>query len=332
MKSEHTFVDLFCGAGGMSLGFQNAGFENIFSIDYEKAYCETYRHNFPNHKVLEQDITKLTEQEILGLIGGRQVSVVVGGPPCQGFSMAGKIGRKFIDDERNHLFKEFARVVNIIKPTFFVMENVARVYTHNQGKTKQEMMDTFCRMGYQVKCDVLNTKDYDVPQSRNRIIFIGSLLPIDISFPKKSLQKSKSVSQTIGHLPKLIAGQTSSVPNHVAMHHGSEMLEKMKYVRDGGDRQDIPLALRPTSGDVRKYIRYRSDDVSICITGDMRKVFHYDQNRALTVRELASIQTFPDDFVFLGKSIAQQQQVGNSVPPIFAEKIAEHIKSMINNY
>jgi DNA (cytosine-5)-methyltransferase 1 len=332
MKNEHTFVDLFCGAGGMSLGFQNAGFENIFSIDYEKPYCETYRYNFPNHKVLEKDIVTLSEQEIQDLVGGQQVTVVVGGPPCQGFSMAGKIGRRFLDDERNHLFKEFARVINIIKPLFFVMENVARVYTHNQGKTKQEMLDTFLRMGYHVKCAVLNTKDYDVPQSRSRIIFIGSLLPIDITFPPRSLQKSKSVSQAIGHLPKLVSGQTSNVPNHSAMHHGSEMLEKMQYVKDGGNREDIPLALRPTSGDVRKYIRYKSDDVSVCITGDMRKVFHYDQNRALTVRELAAIQTFPDDFVFCGKSIAQQQQVGNSVPPIFAEKIAKHIKKIIDSY
>ena len=115
------------------------------------------------------------------------------------------------------------------------------------------------------------------------------------------------------------------------MKHTEQMLKKMKYVKDGSGREDIPKNLRPKSGDIRKYIRYNSKKPSICVTGDMRKVFHYNQNRALTVRELARIQTFPDNFIFKGSSISQQQQIGNAVPPKMARSIAQTIKLMINN-
>jgi len=115
------------------------------------------------------------------------------------------------------------------------------------------------------------------------------------------------------------------------MTHSNQMLEKMSYVSDGGSREEIPVKLRPKSGDVRKYIRYKSDKPSVCVTGDMRKIFHYEQNRALTVRELAKLQSYPDDFVFMGTKISQQQQVGNSVPPKMAEAIASIIINMNQN-
>lgn len=121
-----TYIDLFAGSGGFSLGFDRAGFENLLAVEYDPIICKTYRHNFPTHNLLEIDITKLSNEQILQNIGGRHVDVVIGGPPCQGFSMAGNIGRKFIDDPRNLLFKEFARVVSVVNPTCFVMENVAR--------------------------------------------------------------------------------------------------------------------------------------------------------------------------------------------------------------
>ena len=140
---NYTTIDLFSGAGGLSLGFENANFENIFSIDLEKDYCETYKFNFPNHKLIEKDITKLSDDEILLLTKNKKIDVVIGGPPCQGFSMAGNIGRNFIDDPRNHLFKEFSRVVSLTQPKIFIMENVARLYTHNKGKTRNEIIKTF---------------------------------------------------------------------------------------------------------------------------------------------------------------------------------------------
>ena len=253
------------------------------------------------------------------------------GPPCQGFSIAGNIGRKFIDDPRNRLFKEFVRVVKVIKPKFFVMENVARLYNHKKGETRNEIIKDFEKLGYKIECKILNSADFGVPQVRRRVIFIGTMGNFDIKFPTKNIEKYVSVKEALSVYPKLKSGEESSIPNHIAMSHSAQMLKKMSYVSDGGDRNEIPVKIRPTSGDVRKYIKYASDKPSVCVTGDMRKIFHYEQNRALTVRELAKLQSFPDDFVFKGNRISQQQQVGNSVPPKMAEAIAEIINKMSKN-
>jgi DNA (cytosine-5)-methyltransferase 1 len=342
MDKKFNIIDLFSGAGGLSLGFEQVGFENVFSVDFMKDYCDTYRKNFPHHKLIQKDISKLSDKEILELSKNKEIDVVVGGPPCQGFSMAGKIGRTFVDDPRNHLFKEFARIVSLTKPKIFVMENVARLYTHNNGKTRKEIIDKFHKLGYEVKCKILCSADYGVPQIRNRIIFIGNRLGLKNTFPEKTYDKYtqttienkkikrwKPIKEAIDDLPKLKSGESSDIPNHEAMSHTQEMLNKMDFIKDGGDRNQIPINLRPKTGDIRKYIKYDSSKPSICITGDMRKVFHYNQNRALTVRELARIQSFPDSFVFKGNKISQQQQVGNAVPPLMAKAIAEEIKEML---
>ncbi len=329
MLLQPTYIDLFSGAGGFSLGFDAAGFHNCFSIDMEPNYCKTYRANFPHHHLIEDDIKNLSEQTIKSLVKEATIDVVIGGPPCQGFSMAGSIGRKFIDDPRNQLFNEFARVVEIVQPNYFVMENVARLYTHQNGVTRSEIVSLFEKMGYSVSCKVLNTAKYGIPQVRNRVFFIGNKCSSNIFFPEEKPLPFKTVAESIGHFPVLAANESSPLPNHTAMNHSVQMLEKMKYIGDGGTREAIPVHLRPQTGDVRKYIRYKSTEPSICVTGDMRKVFHYEQNRALTVRELAALQSFPDDFVFEGSTIAQQQQVGNAVPPLMARIIADTILKMI---
>lgn len=331
MKNEPNYIDLFSGAGGMSLGFEQAGFKHVFSVDVEPKFCETYHANFPNHQLIQKDISKLSNEEILSLVENREIDVIIGGPPCQGFSMAGIIGRKFIDDPRNQLFREFARVVNVVQPKYFVMENVARLFTYNKGEVRKEIIEVFSQMNYHVDCKVVNTADFGVPQVRNRVLFIGNRISNQVLFPKKTIQKAVSIKEAIDKLPKLNSGESSKIPNHVAMNHSEQMLEKMKYVSDGGNRLEIPESLRPKSGDVRKYIRYKSNEPAVCVTGDMRKIFHYNQNRALTVRELATLQTFPIDFVFKGSTISQQQQVGNSVPPLLAKEIALSIKEMIKN-
>lgn len=331
MNNEITYIDLFSGAGGMSLGFDQAGFHNVFSVDIEASFCETYKANFPTHRLIQKDISKLSNDEIKTFTSTKKVDVVIGGPPCQGFSMAGNIGRKFIEDPRNQLFREFARVVEIVQPTYFVMENVARLFTHNKGETKKEIIELFKKMNYNVACKVVNTADFGVPQIRNRVLFIGNRISETIIFPTKTVEKPMSIKEAIGELPKLNSGEKSKIPNHVAMNHSEQMLEKMSYVSDGGNRKEIPEFLRPQSGDVRKYIRYNSEEPSVCVTGDMRKIFHYSQNRALTVRELAILQSFPLDFIFKGSTISQQQQVGNSVPPVLAKEIALTIKKMMRD-
>jgi len=330
-KRKLNYVDLFSGIGGISLGFERAGFENVFSIDFDKQTCETYRKNFPQHHLIEGDIKDLTEDKILNLTNGKEIDVIVGGTPCQGFSIAGKIGRNFIDDPRNHLFKEFARVVRIVKPKFFVIENVKRVYSHNKGETKKEIISLFEKLGYNVSCNVLNSVNYGVPQVRNRVFFIGNRFGVENKFPEKNVKKFRTIKDAIGDIPSLSSGESSDFPNHQAMTHSEQMLKKMSYVSSGGSREQIPKGIRPTSGDVRKYIKYDEDKPSICITGDMRKVFHYSQNRALSVRELARIQTFPDNFIFLGNRLSQQQQVGNAVPPLMAQAVAETIRKQLEN-
>lgn len=331
MRNEINYIDLFSGAGGMSLGFDQAGFNNIFSVDIEPSFCETYKTNFPKHNLIQKDISKLSNEEIKSLIGNQIIDVIIGGPPCQGFSMAGNIGRKFIDDSRNQLFREFARIVEIVQPSYFVMENVARLYTHNKGETKKEIIELFKKMNYNVDCKVVNTADFGIPQVRNRVLFIGNRISNNIVFPTKTVDKPISIKEAIDKLPKLKSGEKSKIPNHISMKHSEQMLEKMKYVSDGGNRNEIPELIRPKSGNVRKYIRYKSTEPAVCVTGNMRKIFHYSQNRALTVRELATLQTFPLDFIFKGSTISQQQQVGNSVPPILAKEIALTIKKMMKN-
>lgn len=330
----YNYIDLFCGAGGLSLGFENAGFENVFAVEMNPNFAKTYLRNFSGHNLIVDDIRNIDNNTIKKLVENNEVDVIIGGPPCQGFSIAGNIGRTFIDDERNRLFKEFVRFVTCIQPKMFVMENVATMATHLKGKTINTIVDAFKRAGcgYKVKYKVLNSVNHGVAQERRRIVVVGIRSDIDSSFlyPKEH-KELLTIKDVIDDLPKLISGQESNIPNHIAMKHSIQMLKKMNYVKDGGNRMDIPEELRPKSGDIRKYIRYDSTKPSICITGDMRKVFHYEQNRALTARELARIQSFPDDFIFEGSSIQIQQQIGNAVPPKLAYEIALQVKEALEN-
>lgn len=331
---KYSYIDLFCGAGGLSFGFDKAGFENIFSVEINPEFAKTYKKNFPSHKLLVEDIRDISNDTVKELVGGREVDIIIGGPPCQGFSIAGNIGRTFIDDERNRLFKEFVRFVSEVNPKMFIMENVAAMATHLKGKTIKAIVDAFEHAGmrYKVKWEVLNTVNYEIAQERRRIVVVGVRADLDteFSYPTHSTV-IKTIKEVIGDLPPLASGEQSNIPNHVAMSHSKQMLEKMSYIKDGGDRYDIPEELRPKSGDVRKYIRYDSTRPSVCVTGDMRKIFHYEQNRALTCRELARIQSFPDSFVFEGKSIQIQQQIGNAVPPKLANFLAEQAKETLDN-
>jgi len=331
---KYSYIDLFCGAGGLSVGFDKAGFENIFSVEFNSAFAKTYTRNFPSHNLLVEDIRDILNETIKELVGNREVDIIIGGPPCQGFSIAGNIGRTFMDDERNCLFKEFVRFVREVNPKMFIMENVAAMATHLKGATIKSIVDAFehAGIGYRVKWEVLNTVNYEIAQERRRIVIVGvrSDLNTEFEYPTHS-DTIKTIQDVIGDLPPLLSGEKSNVPNHIAMSHSEQMLEKMSYVKDGGNRNDIPETLRPKSGDVRKYIRYDSQKPSVCVTGDMRKIFHYKQNRALTCRELARIQTFPDSFIFEGTSIQIQQQIGNAVPPKLANLLAEQVKGVLKN-
>lgn len=329
--SKHTYIDLFSGCGGLSLGFDNAGFNNILSVEFNPVFANTYRKNFPNHNLIVDDIKNVSNDTIKNIVGNKKIDVIVGGCPCQGFSIAGNIARNIIDDPRNYLFKEFVRFVEVVKPKFFVFENVANLEKYNNGKALKSIENAFSNLGYTIKHKVLLASEYNVPQDRRRIFIIGKKgNDNNFCFPNKS-NKKITIKDAIDDLPKLKSGESSNIPNHVAMKHSDQMLEKMSYVKDGGDRNDIPLNLRPKTGDIRKYIRYNSSKPSVCVTGDMRKIFHYNQNRALTCRELARLQTFPDNFIFYGNSIDVQQQIGNAVPVELAKVIALQLIEALDN-
>lgn len=321
------FIDLFSGAGGMTKGFENIGFEQIFSIEYDSKIAETYKYNFPTHKLVVDDIANITNNDILNLVDNKKIDVIVGGPPCQGFSLAGKFGRTFIDDPRNQLFKEYLRFVETLQPKIFIIENVARLVSHNKGKTIKEIESAIKDLGYLVQYKILQTADYGIPQKRQRVIIVGSKKN-EFEYPKTH-NNIMTIKEAIDDLKPLQSGESSNIPNHNAMNHRDSMLNKMKYITDGGNREQIPENIRPKTGDIRKYIKYDSSKPSITITGDMRKVFHYSQNRALTSRELARIQTFPDDFIFIGSSINVQQQIGNAVPPKLSELLAIQTKKFL---
>lgn len=331
MSEIFNCIDLFCGAGGMSYGFEKAGFKTIYAVESNKIYADSYKLNFCEANVYVGDIKDISNKEILSIKEKNgSVDIIIGGPPCQGFSIAGNIGRLFLDDSRNRLFLEYVRFVKLLKPKMFVLENVAALVTHNKGKTITEIVECFKKCGYKVQYSILNSVDYDVPQERRRVFIVGTCDEYAFHYPKKS-SNIITVKEAIGDLPKLSAGESSNIDLHIAMKHTKQMLEKMSYVKDGGNREDIPESIRPKSGDIRKYVRYASWKPSFCVTGDMRKIFHYEQNRALTCRELARLQTFPDTFTFCGSTIQIQQQIGNAVPCNLAYAIAKECMRCLQN-
>lgn len=318
---KYKVLDLFSGAGGFSLGFlQENHFDILLSIDNNPKLSQSYIKNFSHIKHLQKDISEFSESDIKQMQNKYKFEVIIGGPPCQGFSLAGKLGRQEINDDRNDLFLSYLKFVKTIQPKIFIMENVATLKRHNRGNTLKTMINKFEKLGYIVSCDILNASDYGIAQNRQRIFIVGTKQK-GFTFPKKQARKI-NIKECIDDLPMLNSGESSAIPNHTAMSHSAQMLEKMSFVKDGCGRECIPNYIRPKSGDIRKYIRYNSKEPSITITGDMRKVFHYSQNRALTARELARIQSFPDDFIFYGNSIDIQQQIGNAVPPKLAKLMA----------
>lgn len=332
MKTHKMFnsIDLFCGAGGLSYGFEQAGFKTLYAVEFNEVYAKSYKLNFPDVDVFCGDIRSISDKDIEEIGKKYSIDIIIGGPPCQGFSLAGNIGRRFLEDDRNRLFLEYFRFVRIIRPRMFVLENVASMITHNHGATIKEIQSIFESIGYNIQYKVLNAVNYSVPQERRRVFIVGICDNSIFKYPNES-GRIISIKEAIGDLPRLESGEKSPIPLHNAMKHSAQMLQKMSYVRDGGNREDIPENIRPQTGDIRKYVRYNSQKPAFCVTGDMRKIFHYSQNRALTCRELARLQTFPDDYIFYGSTIEIQQQIGNAVPCNLAKAVASECFRSLNH-
>lgn len=345
---SYTMIDLFSGVGGLSLGFELAGFKAVLANEYDASIAESYVKNRPHVKMIVNDITQLPIQETFSEYCGK-IDLIVGGPPCQGFSQKGQ--RKSINDERNFLFRYYYEVVALVKPKYFVMENVPNLLTTEDGYFKKEIESIFESIGYQIVADVLNASDFGVPQNRKRAVIIGRLGDYPLSMPKPKTKKV-TIWEAISDLAYLESGEGSEIQeyryapqseyqrvlrdgsillhNHVATKHSELALERLRLIPPNKGREVLPPEHLTKSIYSGTWSRMLKDDISVTITTrfdtpSSGRFTHPFLNRAITVREAARIQSFPDTFVFHGNKTSQMKQVGNAVPPLLAKAIAEVI-------
>lgn len=341
MAKKYNVLDLFCGCGGLSLGFEKAGYNVLLGIDVWEDALKTYRYNHQNSNTLCADLSVLSPKEVSDKIQGKVVDVIIGGPPCQGFSIAGK---RIVEDKRNELYKSFVRMVSFFKPKAFVLENVPNILTMGNGIIKEAILKDFRSLGYNVVTKILLASDYGVPQNRRRAIFVGTYnSSFDFNIP--TVLHKVTTSESISDLPensipdgglyvveplcdyqKSMRENSIRVYNHEVTLHNKQTIDIISKVPDGGNYKDLPLELQKTRKVHIAWTRLNSKKPSITIDTGHRHHFHYKWNRVPTVRESARIQSFPDDFIFLCSKTSQYKQVGNAVPPLMAKAIAEQLK------
>ena len=381
-------VDLFSGAGGLTFGFQKAIYRNrfrdddsfqiIFANELNFEASQSFKANFPNIKMFNDDIQTIDEE----FLNDKQVDIhdvdlIIGGPPCQSFSTVGK--RQY--DERAKMYKEYRRLLSIIRPKMFIFENVYGLLTMKDDQNRpviENVIESFenfrdfeDNLGYDIHTELLNAKDYGVPQSRERVFLVGIrndlLIKEGWEFPPKKVSKPLSVSDAISDLPKLNNGEEKSfydskpntkyqylmrdgerrLTNHKNGTYGLRMLEIMKLVKQGEGKNQInklvdegkaSKELYLTSGYRNSYGRLWWDKPSSTITNNLStpsslRCIHPNQNRALTSREGARLQSFPDSFQFYGSKTQVNIQIGNAVPPLLSIALADSVKRFfLNNF
>lgn len=341
---QYNVIDLFCGCGGLSLGFEMAGFNVELAIDNWEDALTTYRENHKNSKTLKGDLLCIDPKDVEKDYDIRNVDVIIGGPPCQGFSVAGK---RIIDDERNKLYKSFVRFVEYFHPKAFVMENVPNILSIGNGAIKDEILNDFSSLGYHTSYKVLTASDYGVPQNRRRAIFVGMIdgeydfnIPVVShkittkealsDLPEDSISEGGSyISEPLSDYQRFMRRNSNSVHNHKITIHSQQTVDIISMVPDGGNYKDLPIELQNTRKVHIAWTRLNSKKPSITIDTGHRHHFHYKWNRVPTVRESARIQSFPDDFIFLCSRTSQYKQVGNAVPPLMAKSIAEQLNKIL---
>ena len=372
-----TVVDLFSGAGGLSEGFRQAGFNHVVANDFDEHAAATYRFNYPHTRVLTGPIEGITPDVILraaDLLYG-QLDVLVGGPPCQAFSVYNH--QRGMNDERSGLFREYLRVVNGLMPRFVVIENVTGITSTNEGRVCDEIKNGLSQLGYHVESRTLKAEEYGVPQERRRVFFLGTRDSCSLKWPTpthaanydmtamlEGLKPLVSVAEAIGDLPplgsgegleemgytsealseyqKLLRAKSERVYNHIAPHLAPINLERIRYIPQGGNWRNLPYCLLPAgmkrarrTDHTKRYGRLHPDQQASTILTkcDLHwgAYIHPEQERTITVREAARFQSFPDSFRFLGSRGEQYKQVGNAVPPLLANAVAEAILSMMRD-
>lgn len=346
-------IDLFAGVGGLSLGFEQAGFEAVISNEFDESIAEAYKKNRKHSNMVVADITDLQIEEVFKKYKGR-VSLVIGGPPCQGYSQKGQ--RKTINDPRNYLFRYFVKVVEVVQPQYFVMENVPNLLTTENGYFKEELKKLFTELGYTINAEILCAADYGVPQNRRRAIIIGKFGNQKVDMPPKNTKRT-TVWEAISDLAYLQSGEGSEISdyisepqseyqrimrlnsgkvyNHIATKHSKVAIERMAMIPPGGGKEHLPQEHLTKSIYSGTWERMETNGLSATITTrfdtpSSGKFTHPFLNRAITVREAARIQSFPDDFRFYGTKSSQMKQVGNAVPPLLAKAIADSIVEDMN--
>lgn len=354
-------IDLFCGCGGFSKGFAEAGFDIKLGIDIWQDAVKTFQHNFKNASTITDDITKLTSADLLEKcnLSADEIDVIIGGPPCQGFSLSGK---RLLDDPRNILYKSFVKMVDEIKPKIFVMENVPGLVKLFGGKVKDQVIEDFSQLGYSVKMKQLTACDFGVPQIRKRVFFVGInkskiFKTIDFPFPEEvfGTEKQNYVSckdaisdlDFIGDTTLLkehdqyvlparteyqiqMRNESVVLMNHLTTIHKEKTRNIIALVPDGCNYKSLPEEFWQTRKVNIAWTRMNSSKPCFTIDTGHNHHFHYRANRVPTVRESARIQSFPDNFEFLGIKTSQLKQVGNAVPPLLAKAIAQSVADVIN--
>ena len=312
-KSEMTFVDLFCGAGGLSKGLEMSGLEGICGLDWFKEACMTYNRNF-DHPFINGDIkSEETKQQFYNTVkkqlNGRKLSIVAGGFPCQGFSMA---GNRIVDDPRNSLYLELIEIVKKLQPEFVICENVKGLRSMLNGLVEKKIIDDFKSIGYEMNVMTLCAADYYTPQKRERVIFIGNRIGLKNYHPKPILQPSEYIT-TGAAIADLMDMPENKAFNHVPTKHRPDMAQRMLELPEG-------QSLYKGYSDAWKKCPW--NEASCTIKENHGGVnIHPRLPRVLTAREMARLQSFPDEFIFEGAKNKQLVQLGNAVPPLLGKAI-----------
>lgn len=354
--STYKFIDLFCGCGGLSKGFTLAGFESVGGIDFNTAAIKTFNENFPGSKGICCDLLEMGVDRIKEEFGDLStIDVIIGGPPCQGFSSANRYKLEG-DDPRNKLFFEFVKFVDLAQPKAIVIENVRGIVTQDNGYAKNRIYEIFESRGYQVNHQILDAFDYGVPQRRLRNFFVMLKKDkFDFSTIDRCLEK-RTVEESIGELyhleddgreikvidcppvttyQKYLRRADNLITNHDIRYPAEKVQHRISFVPQGGNWQCVPEELWPTERNNRHSSAYKrleegQPSVTIDTGNNHSNYFHPLYNRIPTVREAARLQSFPDDFIFYGNRSEQYRQVGNAVPPLLACAIAKRIKEILD--
>jgi len=357
MSSDLLAVELFSGAGGLSIGLEKAGFKIVLANEIEREFSATFSVNHPHTRVITSDIHTIDFKSEIAILGNPKISLVSGGPPCQGFST---VGSKNKQDTRNSLFYEYLRVVAELKPDYIIFENVSGFKKMYEGEAYETLLSELSFLGYECNGSILEAADFGLPQRRQRTIIVGWLrglkrveLPQRTHFEEVGLfggRRWLSLMDAISDLPSLEAnsertdyntaplneyqsqlrGACQILTEHNSSKYGEKMLEILSLIPPGGTIDDLPERLRPKSYFKNTYARLIPNQPSPTITRNFgtpssSRCVHPFQNRALSTREGARLQGFPDDYKFYGSKISKNLQIGNAVPPIFGEVIARKI-------